>query len=122
VPSAPPLRLRDVILRGATYGVVLTALVLAVTVVADGSERLDGLAIVSGVAGITAVCALPLGAFYWWASGTDRRRLREWREVPTGRSGAVHLTGPLFLRLGTTASVLCVGALVLYRLVDQGAL
>ncbi|WP_306970237.1 DUF6336 family protein [Streptomyces afghaniensis] len=65
-------------------------------------------------------CLFVVGAGFWWASGGDIRRWRDWRTI-TGQTAAVTVVGPLAIRLGMLLIVLGVAALGLYHLVDTAS-
>lgn len=113
----PRLRLSGVVWRGALFGLVGTV-PLAVTAlcIADHHDRQEFLSIVSGI-GLFGACSFVVGAGFWWASGGDIRRWRDWRTI-TGQTAAVTVVGPLFMRLGMLLVVLGVAAFGLSHLVD----
>ncbi|MBB6080984.1 DUF6336 family protein [Streptomyces paradoxus] len=112
----PRLRLNGVVWRGALFG-LLGTVPLAVTAlcIADHHNRQEFLCIVSGL-GLFGACSFVVGARFWWASGGDIRRWRDWRTI-NGQTAAVTVVGPLAKRLGMLLIVLGVAALGLYHLV-----
>ncbi|MFH9712844.1 DUF6336 family protein [Streptomyces luteogriseus] len=87
----PQLRLNGVVWRGALLG-LLGTVPLAVTAlcIADHHDR-QFLSIVSGI-GLFGACLFVVGAGFWWASGGDIRRWRDWRSI-TGQTGVVGGSG-----------------------------
>lgn len=116
--TQPLLRFRDVVGRGALYGLVAVPLLgVASLFVGDHHDRMTFLAVVGGFAASLAGVGILFGLFFWWACGGDIRRCRDWRTVK-GQTESVTVAAPVLLRLGVLALVLFPGAVGLYHLVD----
>ncbi|MEV3987494.1 DUF6336 family protein [Streptomyces sp. NPDC049837] len=116
--TQPLLRFRDVVARGALYGLAAVPLLgVASLFVADHHDRMTFLAVVAGFAASLAGTAILFGLFFWWACGGDIRRCRDWRTIK-GQSDSLTVAAPVMVRLGVLALVLFPGAVGLYHLVD----
>lgn len=117
--AQPLLRFRDVVARGALYGVVAVPLLgVASLFVADHHDRMTFLAVVGGFAASLAAVGMVFGLLLWWTCGGDIRRCRDWRTVK-GQTESVTVAAPVVVRLGVLALVLFPGAVGLYHVVDS---
>ncbi|MFI0820563.1 DUF6336 family protein [Streptomyces sp. NPDC021098] len=119
--TQPRLRVRDVLLRGALYGLAsIVVLLIAMWRVGDHSDREEFLAgagrIALALGGAFVVC----GAFLWVCCRGDIRRWRDFRSLTSEYEGATILA-PAMSRWGVTALVLGLAAFGLYGVVDQAA-
>ncbi|RST10172.1 hypothetical protein E2C00_18450 [Streptomyces sp. WAC05374] len=116
--TQPLLRFRDVVARGALYGVAAVPLLgVASLFVADHNDRETFIAVVGGFALSLAAVSSVFGLFLWWASGGDIRRCRDWRTI-RGQSESITVAAPVMVRLGVLGLVMFPGAFGLYHLVD----
>ncbi|MFC8142919.1 DUF6336 family protein [Streptomyces paradoxus] len=114
----PLLRIREVVARGALYGLAAVPLLgVASLFFGDHYDRTTFLGVVGLVAAFTAVVGILIGLLFWFACGGDIRRCRDWHTV-TGQAGPVTVAAPVLLRIGVLALVLVPGAFGLYHLVD----
>ncbi|MFE5754465.1 DUF6336 family protein [Streptomyces massasporeus] len=114
----PLLRIRDVMERGALYGLAAVPLLgVASLFVGDHHDRTTFLAVAGGLAGAMAAVGILIGLFFWWACEGDVRRCRDWHTVES-QAGPVTVAAPVLLRVGVLALVLFPGAFGLYHLVD----
>ncbi|MFF4272775.1 DUF6336 family protein [Streptomyces sp. NPDC001536] len=117
----PRLRLKDVVRRGALFGVGAAAvLTVGMLFIADHHDREEFLSVVGGISLFFALGLLVFGALLWAISGGDVRR---WRDVKTitGQNGAQFIMAPTCVRLGMAGLVFAPVAIGLYNLVDQAA-
>ncbi|WP_371789413.1 DUF6336 family protein [Streptomyces albidoflavus] len=110
----PRLTLRQVIVRGALYGVASVIVCAVVAACVPGHE--DRVFFLYGTGVVAAVCAVVclLHGVYFWPDD-DVRRLRDWRTVE-GTLGTYAVMIPAFLRCGMLALVLAPGAFGLSKL------
>ncbi|QGV77879.1 DUF6336 family protein [Streptomyces ficellus] len=119
--TTPPLRLRDVVGRGALYGLVsVPVLGIGSLFVTDHHDRTTFLAVAGGFAASMAAVCLLFGLFFWWTCGGDIRRCRDWRTIK-GQTEHLTVAAPVMVRIGVLALVLFPGAFGLYHLVDAAA-
>ncbi|MEU1662737.1 DUF6336 family protein [Streptomyces sparsogenes] len=117
----PRLRLRDVLLRGALYGLAaIVVLVIAMLCVGDHHDRMEFLAVAGGLGLVFGGVFLLFGFFFWSVCGGDIRRWRDWRTV-TGQTEGVTIMAPALLRCGVVGLVPAPVALWLYGVVDGAA-
>ncbi|MEU6110501.1 DUF6336 family protein [Streptomyces albidoflavus] len=110
----PRLTLRQVIVRGALYGVAAVIVCAVVAVCVPGHEdRVNFLYRTGFVAVVCAVVCLLHGVFLW--PGDDVRRLRDWLTIE-GPDGSYAVMVPAFVRCGMLALVLAPGAFGLANL------
>ncbi|MER5227458.1 DUF6336 family protein [Streptomyces flaveus] len=114
----PRLRLRDVFLRGALFGLG-GAVVVAVAALAIGDhhDRTEFLAVAGGISLIFGAGLVLIGAFFWTACAGDIRRCRDWRTL-TGQTEAPTVVAPVCMRLGMLALVVAPAAIGMYHAVD----
>jgi hypothetical protein len=114
----PRLRLGNVLLRGAMFGVVgAVALAMAMLFIGDHSERMDFL-IGAGVLSFILGGQLVFGLWFWPLCRDDIRRVRDWRTIKS-QFESVNVTAPVLVRLGTTGVVVLAASFGLYHLVDN---
>ncbi|MEU6474496.1 DUF6336 family protein [Streptomyces massasporeus] len=114
----PLLRIRDVMARGALYGLAAVPLLgMASLCVGDHHDRTTFLAVAGGLAGAMAAVGILIGLFFWWACEGDVRRCRDWHTLE-GQAGPVTVAAPVLLRVGVLALVLFPGAFGLHHWVD----
>ncbi|MGY0061674.1 DUF6336 family protein [Streptomyces sp. LZ34] len=117
----PRLRLRDVLLRGALYGLAaVPVLMVAMWFVADHHDRMEFLAVAGGLSLVFGGGFLLFGFFFWSVCGGDIRRWRDWRTV-TGQTEGVTIVAPAMVRCGVVGLVLAPVAIWLYGVVDEAA-
>ncbi|MFF8934575.1 DUF6336 family protein [Streptomyces paradoxus] len=105
----PLLRIRDVVARGALYGLAAVPLLgVASLFVGDHHDRRAFLGVVGLLAAFVAVMGILLGFFFWWTCEGDIRRCRDWHTV-TGQAGPITVAAPVLLRVGVLALVLLPG-------------
>lgn len=118
---APRLRLGEVVLRGALFGLCAVPVVsVPMLFVSDHSDRVDFLGVVGILSLLSAGVFLFVGRFFWLVCMGDIRRCRDWRTV-TGQSSAPTVAAPVLARLGTLVLVLGPAALGLSDLVDRAS-
>ncbi|MEV7886705.1 DUF6336 family protein [Streptomyces sp. NPDC002817] len=117
----PRLRLRDVVRRGALFGLGAAAvLTVGMLFIADNHDRTEFLSVVGGISLVLALVQLVFGALLWAVAGGDVRRWRDAKTV-TRQTGAVSIMAPTCVRLGMAGLILAPIAIGLYNLVDQAA-
>ncbi|MGA4858998.1 DUF6336 family protein [Streptomyces koyangensis] len=110
----PRLTLRQVIVRGALYGVASVIVCAVVALCVPGHEdRVSFLYRTGFVAVVCAVVFLLYGVGFW--QGDDIRRLRDWRTAE-GTLGTYAVMVPAIVRCGVLALVLAPGAFGLANL------
>jgi len=119
--TQPRLRVRDVLLRGALYGLAsIVVLLIAMLCVGDHSDREEFLAVVGGIALVFGGVFVVFGALFWAVCGGDIRRWRDFRSITSQWEGAT-IMAPAMVRCGVTALVLAPAAIGLYGVVDEAA-
>ena len=119
--TEPRLRLRDVLRRGALYGLAtIPALVVAMWCVADHHDRMEFLAVAGALGLVFGGVFFLFGAILWWTCGGDIRRWRDWRTV-TGQWEGATIMAPAMVRCGIVALILAPAAIGLYDVVDEAA-
>ena len=119
--TQPRLRVRDVLLRGALYGLAsIVVLLIAMWRVGDHSDREESLAVVGGIALVFGGVFVVFGAFLWACCGGDIRRWRDFRSLTSQWEGAT-IMAPAMVRCGVVALVLAPAAIGLYGVVDEAA-
>ncbi|MFI1223128.1 MULTISPECIES: DUF6336 family protein [unclassified Streptomyces] len=96
----PRLRLRDVVVRGAAYGVgAAVCLVVATFVLREHDARVDLLEATTFLGLLTGTVFLVIGLFFWASSSGDVLR---WRDFFTtsGPHEVVSIAGPALVRAG----------------------
>lgn len=117
----PRLRVRDVLLRGALYGLAsIVVLLIAMWCVGDHNDREEFLAVVGGIALVFGGVFVVFGAFFWACCGGDIRRWRDFRSITSQWEGAT-IMAPAMVRCGVMALVLAPAAMGLYDVVDEAA-
>ncbi|MEV4680731.1 DUF6336 family protein [Streptomyces kurssanovii] len=90
----PRLRLKDVVVRGAVYGIVAVALLAAAMLfVTDHHDRETFLSVVAGFSAVSAGGGIIFGAFFWAVCSGDIRRWRDWRPI-VGQKDGVTIMAP----------------------------
>ncbi|WP_063732678.1 DUF6336 family protein [Streptomyces sp. RTd22] len=119
--TQPRLRVRDVLLRGALYGLAsIVVLLIAMWCVGDHSDREEFLAVVGGIALVFGGVFVVFGAFLWACCRGDIRRWRDFRSITSEYEGAT-IMAPAMVRCGVMALVLASAAIGLNGVVDEAA-
>ncbi|MFI8089332.1 DUF6336 family protein [Streptomyces sp. NPDC086080] len=93
--TRPLLRIRDVAVRGALYGLAAVSLLgVASLFVGDHHDRTTFLGAVGLFAAFTAVVGILIGLVLWSACGGDIRRCRDWHTV-TSQAGPATVAAPV---------------------------
>ncbi|WP_432175983.1 DUF6336 family protein [Streptomyces sp. Tue6028] len=115
----PRLRLRDVLLRGALFGLGgIVVLAVAAALIGRHHDRMEFLAVAGGTCLVFGGGLLLFGLFFWAVCAGDIRRCRDWRTL-TGQHSAPTVVAPVSVRLGVLGLVAAPAAFGLYQLVDR---